>query len=88
MREMQQMIGVASGGRVFGPTGAAHWVTERYGREASADALRRWIRTGLQTPDGRTVKLAASRVGGRLVVREADLCEFLAALQPAGVAGA
>jgi hypothetical protein len=42
--------------------------------------LTRWILKGCPSRDGRRVRLAATRAGGRWLVRESALDEFFAAL--------
>jgi hypothetical protein len=46
--------------------------------------IGRWVRRGILAPDGRRVRLAAERLGGRLVVTRGSLEAFLAALNPNG----
>jgi hypothetical protein len=49
-------------------------------RPVDRATVARWIARGLRTADGRRVRLAAERLGGRLVVTREALDEFLAAL--------
>jgi hypothetical protein len=51
-------------------------------RPVDRSTIRRWAARGLRTPDGRRVRLAAERLGGRLVVTREALDAFLAALNP------
>ena len=44
--------------------------------------LLRWILTGATAPDGRRVKLAAVRLGGKWLTSRVALAEFAAALTP------
>lgn len=46
----------------------------------SVPSVRRWIADGIQGPDGRRVRLAATREGGRVFVARLDLDRFREAL--------
>jgi hypothetical protein len=48
------------------------------GRPVSPSTVRHWVRSGAQAHDGRRVKLAALRIGGRFALRREDLLGFLA----------
>jgi hypothetical protein len=48
------------------------------GRQTTTRTVRDWIVIGLARPDGRRVKLAATRIGKRFGIRRDDLKIFLA----------
>jgi len=50
---------------------------------ARPSTIWRWVVQGARTPDGRIVRLEASRVGGRWLTSKAALARFAAALTPA-----
>lgn len=43
----------------------------------SKNTVLRWIRDGIPTPDGKTVRLPAARLGSRYAIRESDFAKFL-----------
>ena len=51
-------------------------------RTVDRSTVGRWVRRGVLAPDGGRVRLAAKRLGGRLVVTREALEAFLAALNP------
>lgn len=48
----------------------------------SKSCIVRWILLGLKRPNGERVRLTASRLGSRWLIRQSDVDAFLAALQP------
>lgn len=59
---------------------AARLPGARGARRVHPATVTRWILSGCPARDGRRVKLAATRAGGRWLVRPADLEAFFAAL--------
>lgn len=53
---------------------------------ASRQAIWRWMLTGILDPHGERVRLNSTKVGGRRVVSQRDLIEFLRRLNPPTVA--
>ncbi len=56
----------------------------RGARRLHPATITRWILKGTKATDGTVVRLRATRVGHRWLVRAAHLDEFFAALAPAG----
>jgi hypothetical protein len=54
----------------------------RNGSRPHLSTLVRWITHGAPAPDGRLVRLAAARCGGKWVTSRAALNEFVAVLTP------
>jgi hypothetical protein len=49
---------------------------------ATVHSVRRWMRHGIRSPQGRPLRLQSRRIGGRFVTCQAWLGDFLAALNP------
>jgi hypothetical protein len=73
----QQCSQVAQGQGLALAQAAKRLPPSRSGRPVSADTIARWIQVGLRAPDGRRVRLHAVRLGGRWVVTEDAIKEFL-----------
>jgi hypothetical protein len=72
MQTGNQFLTIASiCGRLPGAKGAPH---------ISPSTVTRWILVGCPAQSGGRVKLAATRAGGRWLVKESDLEEFFSAL--------
>jgi hypothetical protein len=54
----------------------------RRGKKTHLSTLLRWITSGAKTPDGRTIRLQALRLGGRWVTSREALQRFAEALTP------
>src|SRR5262249_17954421 len=59
---------------------AARLLAVEAGQDVHPGTVNRWILYGLRTRDGRRVRLAATRVGGRRALTRKALGEFLTAL--------
>jgi len=54
----------------------------RNGSRPHLSTLLRWIMHGVPAPDGRRVRLAAVRMGGKWLISRAALADFAEALTP------
>src|SRR5262249_19523069 len=57
----------------------------RGGAKCSPSTIWRWIVAGITAADGKTVKLRAVRLGGRFLIPETALAEFIKAQNAPGV---
>ena len=67
-------LGMSAAARLLG--------TFRDGKPTHPSTLVRWHHRGVTLPDGRTVRLEAVRINGRLVTSRAAVIRFVAAQQP------
>jgi hypothetical protein len=70
----EEPITLAAAARLFPPT--------RQGRPISLSAIFRWISDGIKGPDGKRIRLEATRVGGRWLTSVAALERFALAQTP------
>jgi hypothetical protein len=78
-----QVLSEIIAGDALGMGAAARMLPAHRGEgTARPSTIWRWIVQGVRTPDGSTVKLEASRVGGRWLTSRAALARFSAALTP------
>ncbi len=69
------------GGDALGLGAAARLLPAHRGEgRASPSTVWRWITTGTRTADGRTVRLEASRVGGRWLTSRGAMTRYMTAL--------
>src|SRR5262245_25621230 len=61
-------------------------VRDLTGKSPSRATLGRWRSRGIKLPDGRVVRLNATRVGGRYAVGENEILDFLIATAGVGTA--
>jgi hypothetical protein len=72
---------IAAGQGITLSQGARRFPSSR-GRGTNTSTVFRWLRDGVQTPDGRRVKLEAARCGSRWLTTEAAIRRFIGAQQP------
>ena len=68
-------LGLSAAGRLF----PGH----RGNNTVDPSTVFRWVTKGMRTPDGRTVKLEAVRVGGRWLTSKGAVARFVGALTAA-----
>jgi Protein of unknown function (DUF1580) len=56
----------------------------RAGRPTAPTTIARWAADGVRLPDGRTLRLESTRIGGRVVTTVPALIRFITAQEPGG----